>query len=514
VFGYVRIYGISGAQRMIGDARNSGTAWPPLAAAVMTAVAVVLPFAALGSPSPIAVGLSGVTLVSIIALLWREGEPPILLLPVLFQWSEVAIYPLSTIWRQVPLNELSPRGADLELSAAYGFAGITALAIGLRLGSGRGLSRSFSLRLQDEARRLRLDQVLRIGLAAIVVGYILAALANNVGPARELFRSLASVKYVGIFLIAYWSLINKRNYGLLAGVAIFEVVFGMTGFFADFKNSILTLLVAVMAARTKLRFTDFAVATLAAAFLLIVAIFWTAIKPEYRLMLNQGTGAQVVAVPLGDRIEFMSNALVNLDAHKLSDGFDQLVSRHGYIEFLALVMQNVPAALPHEGGRLTLDVISHIAMPRVLFPSKPPLPSDTLVMMKYTGLTGTWDDNTSISIGNLGEMYIDFGLIGGLATELVIGLMVSNVYRRLRNDSLCPPILAAGFCVMIVLPIAYFGTAYIKLIGAFVFTSIAAFMLQKFVAPRIMQGHNQPSTQFEPFRSSTRPRKTPGSTWS
>lgn len=497
---------------MIGGARNSGTAWPPVAAAVMKVVAVVLPFAALGSPSPIAVGLSGVTLVSIIALLWREGEPPILLLPVLFQWSEVAMYPLSTIWRQVPLNEMTRYGADLELSAAYGFAGITALAVGLRLGSGRGLSRSFTDRLQDEARRWRLDQVLRIGLAAIAAGYILAALANNVGPARELFRSVAGVKYIGIFLIAYWSLVNKRNYGLLAGVAIFEVVFGMTGFFAEFKNSILTLLVAVMAARTKLRLADFAAATLAVALLLSVAIFWTAIKPEYRLMLNQGTGAQVVAVPLGDRIEFMTNALVNLDAPKLSEGFDRLVDRHGYIEFLALVMQNVPAAVPHEDGRLTLDVISHIAMPRILFPSKPPLPSDTQVMKKYTGLTGTWDDNTSISIGNLAELYIDFGFVGGLVAEFIIGLMIAFVYRKIRDTSRCSAMLAAGLCVMIVLPIAYFGTAYIKLIGAFVFTSISALTLQKYVAPRVTPWHDAPPSK--PGRISRPMRaKAPGSTW-
>jgi hypothetical protein len=495
----------------MGNARNSTTSWPPVAAALMTFVIVICPFATLGSPSPAAVALSGLTLVLIIALLWREGEPPILLLPVLFQWSEVAIWPLSTIWRQIPLNEMTRFGANLELSAAYGFAGITALAIGIRLGSGRGLSRSFADRLQAEARHWRFKQVLRIGLGAIAVGYILAALANNVGPARELFRSFAGVKYIGIFLIAYWSLVNKRNYGLLAGMAVFEVLFGMTGFFAEFKNSILTLLVAVMAARTKLRLSDLAVAALVGVMILFVATFWTVVKGEYRLMVNQGTGEQIVTVPIGERVGYLTDAFIKIDAPKLTEGFDQLVNRHGYIEFLALVLQNVPAAVPHEDGQLTMNVISHITMPRILFPSKPPLPSDTEVMAKYTGLANTWNSNTSISIGNLAELYIDFGFIGGLAGEFAIGLMIAYVYRRLRDNSRCSALLAAGLCFMVVLPIAYFGTAYIKMVGAFVFASIVALALQRYVAPLITPWGDAPPMPRAPNSRLVRSAKAPGS---
>lgn len=499
---------------MNGYHRNSRIGLPPIAAGLTTAVVVIIGFGTVASPSPIVVGLSGLTLVLIIALLWRASEPPILLLPVLFQWSEVAIQPLSTIWKQIPLDEMTRAGAHLELSAAYGFAGITSLAIGLRLGSGRGMSPSFVDRLQAEAGHWRFDQVLRIGLGLIVVGYILAAAANFVGPARELFRSFSGVKYIGIFLIAYWCLVNKRNYWFLAGITAFEVVFGMTGFFAEFKNSILTLLVAVMAARTNLRASDLAAAAVAAVLILSTATFWTAVKGEYRSMVNLGTGEQVVAVPLVDRLEFIADAFANLDARKVSDGFDRLVSRHGYIEFLALVMQNVPAAVPHEDGQLTLNVISHITMPRLLFPTKPPLPNDTEVMQKYTGLPGQWDANTSISIGNLAELYIDFGFIGGLAGELMIGLMIAYVYRRLGNSPRCSAILTAGLCVMVVLPIAYFGTAYIKMIGAFVFTSIIALTLQRYVAPRIMPWRNIPPIQHAPTSRLVRHAKARGSSWS
>ena len=63
---------------------------------------------------------------------------------------------------------------------------------------------------------------------------------------------------------------------------------------------------------------------------------------------------------------------------------------------------------------------------------------------------------------------------GGLVAECMIGLMIAFVYRMLRDNLRCPTFVTAGLCVMIVLPIAYFGTAYIKLVGSFVFTSVIA----------------------------------------
>jgi len=472
-----------------------GLRLPPIATAIVASVLVLTPLLAMASLSPVAVGLSGAALVLIIALLWRADEPPILLVPVLFQWSEVATLPIATVWRQVPLDSMSYLEGNLEVSAAYGLAGVTALAVGLRLGSAGGALRPFAHRLQVEARALRLDQVLKIGLGAMALGYMLSTLSGSAGPARELLGNAAGVKHVGLFVIAYWCLVNERNYGLLAAVAAFEIIIGMTGFFAEFKNGVLTLLVAVMAARPRLRASDLAAAAIMGSLILFVATFWTAIKVDYRALVNAGTGAQVVEVPLDERLAHIARAFGDLDGATLADSFELLVDRHGYIGYLALVMQNVPAYVPHEDGKLTLGVISHITMPRIFFPDKPPLPSDTDVMKQYTGLTDTWNENTSISIGNLGELYVDFGLIGGLMAELVIGLMAGLVYRTLRKNSRCPAIVTAGLCVMIALPLAYFGTAYVKLIGSFVFTSVIAVLLQRIVAPALFAARGAPGGQ-------------------
>jgi hypothetical protein len=465
---------------------------PAAARAALFAVALVTGVAALASTAPLIVAASGACLVLVILLLWRGDDPPILLLPALFQWSEVAIVPLSTVWKQVPLAELSPYGADLELSALYGLAGVTALAVGLRIGPRRPRRTSFGMRLRAETMEWRFRDVAIVSFAAIAAGYAFAAVSGFAGPARELFHQAANVKYAGLFILAYWCLVRATHYRVLGAVVVFEIVFGMTGFFAEFKDSFLTLLVAGLAARPRVRPSDIVIVGGVGALLMAVAIFWSAVKADYRVLLNQGSGAQEVTTSLDERLDYLMNAASSMDGARFADGFDRLVLRHGYIEFLGLTMAYVPEALPHENGQLTLAVLSHITMPRILFPDKPPLPSDTEVMAKYTGMPMTWNEHTSISIGHLGELYIDFGFVGGLIGMGVIGWLVGFTYGKLRDHGASSALITAGLCLMVALPIAYFGTAYAKLVGGFIFSSTIALAIQRFALPivlRMLLGH-------------------------
>ena len=80
------------------------------AASLRSSALLVLPvFAvlAVASTTPLIVFLCGLALTVIILLFLQDREPPILLLPPLFQWSEVALVPISTVWKRVPLNDLS-----------------------------------------------------------------------------------------------------------------------------------------------------------------------------------------------------------------------------------------------------------------------------------------------------------------------------------------------------------------------------------------------------------------------
>jgi hypothetical protein len=411
--------------------------------------------------------------------LWRSSEPPILLVPLIYQWSEVALQPISTIWLRKSLDELSMRGANLDQAAYYGFSAVVLLAFGMRLAM--GVSRRSSV-LQDlfaNADRLTFKAVGPAAFMLIAVGYGAAFVSGQAGPARELFNAVAGLKSVGVFILAFWCLKRGQHMGLLGAVISFEVLFGMTGFFAEFKNSLLTLLAASIIAQPKLSRASLFGAVSAALLLVSVAVFWSAIKSDYRSFINQGTGAQVIERSLEQRIDFIVGEAATFSEEKVKAGLDALVSRHGYIDYLAQTMEFVPAGYPHENGALTLAVIQHIAQPRFLFPDKPPLPNDTEVMARYTGQGIMWNEDTSISIGYLAELYVDFGYTGGLVAVLVLGFLVGSGARIIGNDKTVPTILSAGLVLMMILPLAYFGTAYVKLVAPIVFAFAVCLLFQR-----------------------------------
>ena len=221
--------------------------------------------------------------------------------------------------------------------------------------------------------------------------------------------------------------------------------------------------------------------------MLAVATFWTAVKPEYRSFANAGTGAQVNVQPLPDRLDYLFNALLNFDGVQFADGFDGLLARHSYIDFLGHTLSYVPSSVPHEDGARLGSSIMHILMPRIFFPDKPATPHDTQVTAQYTGLSLGDSPNTSISIGYLGELYVDFGIGGAILATFVLGLCAGTGYRLLRDHRRVPKLITYGVCVMAALPLATFGTALIKLVGSLVMTFAAALVVQRVIAPWAMQ---------------------------
>jgi hypothetical protein len=459
---------------------------PPMASGAIGATIVATLVAAALSPSGHIVLACGAALCIIILLLWRQSEPPILLLPALFQWSEVSIWAYATAWRGTPLSLQSSYGADLDTSTIYGLLGVLCLSLGMRLAIGRAKGGvSFTEGLRQEAFRRTFDQVALLAATAIVAGYLLSGVGRFTGGAGQIFLAFGQVKYIGIFALTYWCLVRGQKYPILLAVIMLDIGVGMTGFFAQFKDVILTVFVAALAARPRIRPSDAIMVGIAAALILSLATFWTAVKPGYRQLLNQGSGAQEVTVPLSERLNYLWNRAMTFDGTDLTEGFDGLVNRHGYTEFLGLVMAYVPETVPHENGQLTLNVLMHIAIPRVVWADKPALPHDTDVMAQYTGLPNAWDSNTSISIGHLGDLYIDFGWFGALFGMMAIGGLIGTLYRKLRDHRDGSALVAAGLCIMIVLPIAYFGTAYIKLVGALIMTTISVFLTQRQILPRL-----------------------------
>src|SRR5262249_50738996 len=146
-------------------------------------------------------------------------------------------------------------------------------------------------------------------------------------------------------------------------------------------------------------------------FLIMLGAFWSAVKQDYRDYVSLGTGHQVVLIPFEDRLQYIFDRALNADSQLMSDGFERLVRRIAYIEMLAATINNVPNNIPFQEGAQVGATVMHVLEPRILIPDKPPTPSDTAIATRYTGIRldrGHNLANTSIALGYMTELYIDF----------------------------------------------------------------------------------------------------------
>jgi hypothetical protein len=433
------------------------------------------------SSSPLVVLMSGGVCIFILVLLWRPNDAPILLVPTLFQFVAVALKPITTAFTNSSLQDLADFNSNLEPAALFGLAGVAVLALGLRM----GVRNAPAARRDSSIGGWSFKRVLSVALVTIVFGHVLDLVAERSGGARQILLGLSGVKWAGLFILAYCIFDRRRGLRWLVAVVTIEIILGMSGFFAEFRLTLFVLLGAAIAAHRTLGGRGIVVLTAGVVLTVFLAVFWSSVKESYRYFLNQGTGEQVVLQSFDDRLAYLANQATEFNEQRFADGFQRLLGRLSYIDFLAATMERVPQVLPHEGGALLGMAILHVLTPRILFPNKLDPPSDTRVTAHYTGLeAAVWaNESTSISIGYLGELYIDFGVMGALFAVFLIGLAYGRCYRMIRDHAHMPTFVNYGLCMMVALTFTTFETALIKLIGSLVMVLVAALVLQRVVWP-------------------------------
>ena len=213
--------------------------------------------------------------------------------------------------------------------------------------------------------------------------------------------------------------------------------------------------------------------------------FWSYVKIDYRQMVSGGTMEQVVVVPLSERIDYLANEVRHFDRTEFSQGFNQLLRRQSYVDYLAATMAHVPSEVPFENGSRIGKTVVHLLTPRILFPEKAATEFDSDVTAYYTGLAVNTRSYTSISIGWAGEFYIDFGRIGALISSLLMGLGFGLAYRALRTRARDSLLLNYGARATLVSVLMSFDTALIKYVGGAGIAFVGAYLVQRFLIPRL-----------------------------
>ncbi|MEM6287578.1 MAG: hypothetical protein AAF845_10520 [Bacteroidota bacterium] len=456
--------------------------YAPLEGPVWAVVAVGVILGLL-SANPLLTAASILTLPILVTLLWRRGEIPILLFAVGYQWLQVSAKIFQANLLDVPVSVISLT-PTVDLAIWLGLLAVVTLAVGMRLAL-----RTFQWSRSDEATR----EAWVVPLSKAAVFYIVCALmavgakgaAWVVPGVHQIAIALEGFKWIGFYVLAYVALTQRSGYLLLAGATVFEFVQGI-GFFSGFKTVVFVLILAFFTASRRIdgRALGFGLAGLAG--LLVIGSAWTVVKTDYRAFLNQGSGMQETVVSEEEQLAKLAELVTNLSFNDIGRGFDPLLRRVAYVDFFAASMDYVPTVVAHQEGRVWLEALQNL-VPRLLYPDKPVLVSDSEHTMQYTGFYLASDtQGTSISLGYVADSYIDFGPIWMFGPILILGFLWGLMYRYFMSRS-GSALLGFAFSLAVLLVAYQYEIAAVKLVAGIVVKFLVLAVILRLFEERIRE---------------------------
>lgn len=416
------------------------------------------------------------------ALLWRRGEPPVLLFAVGFQWVQVTTKVFQANSYGVTVSELIGK-PSADYVVGLSLIGLLIMSFAMHLMM-RRLGRVRLEKLKKEVEYMSPLRAFWFYAFVALLSEGIGAVAWSVSGLAQQLIALSAVRWIGLFVFAYVALAKGRMIWLLVLVVVYEVI-GSIGFFAGFKTPIFVMLISIGSVRYNIRPSLVVLGVFLLGLLFYAGAAWTAVKGEYRQFLNDGTRSQRQVVTQAEAVLGLFSRLAALSHADVMAASESMFNRLAYIEYFTAVTEYVPAARPHGEGEIWKAAVLHVLMPRAIFPDKPPLPSDSELTMAWTGYHLASDaDGTSISIGYMGESYADFGVPGMFVPVFLIGLLWGGVYVWFLRRS--PSVLLGfAFAVAMLVGAYQFEVAGIKLLGGTLNKFIVLAVLMRFATKRL-----------------------------
>lgn len=447
----------------------------------------VLSFIGLFTSNPGLTVASFVLLAWFFLLLWRPGEPPILLLALGFQWLQVVTKVFNADLLGVHVQELNKFKGDVEQAIWLSLIALAVLALGMRLALARyktaNVERAHAEALLFSPNRLWMAYLVTVMLSVAILS------AARVSPGlTQIALALSNIKWAVYFMLAYVCFLRpERLYLLLLAFGV-ELALGLGAYFSNFRTVFFVSILAFAASGKKMSGKQVVAVLSLTAMLFLASLAWTAIKIEYRDYLSGGVRAQIVTRGYVERIQKLFDMVSELDREDMAGALQDMADRIAYVDFFGRVLTAVPSRVGHEDGALWTGALKHVFMPRLLFPDKPVLRNDSEITNHYTGLrmAGEWE-GTSIGIGYVAESYVDFGTYGMFSPMLMLGLLWGAMYKYFMTRRNIPAIFGYGLAVAVLINALYFEIANVKLLGGVVTSFLVAFVVQKYVVKKMVR---------------------------
>lgn len=358
--------------------------------------------------------------------LLRESGPPIVAAAFSNQWLQITagILYFAVTGRRV----IEMQTDEYRPMVLIGLATITVLFAGVYLAAGFARSK----KIRSEPQRPLPWSTYRIGVCyaiTVAVAGLLQEIAWSTSGLTQVILVLSRIRYVFLFLLVTRLVKPQLRWQMLVAILATEITLGFTGFFADFREPLVIIGVAIFGAMDRKKVATWVIIGSIAVLAIGSALIWTSVKPIIRQQY-------LASVSASERL----NSVVELTGSTFSSGIgrwkgetDHLISRIWVVYFAGLAYKRVPTIVPHENGAILRSAIDNILKPRLFFPNKPEIASQSDEVRKYAGV---WvegrETKTSFAFGYAGESYVDFGLPYMFLPIFILGVILGLGYRWLN----------------------------------------------------------------------------------
>ncbi len=360
-------------------------------------------------------------------LLVTGDKVPVLFLAFLFQWIQVTVgvFYLAMTGRAVPTVTAS----DYRPMVWIGLGIVLSLAIGLRIG----------VQLMRRRRPIDLEErpigvlswpaLLGAYVVSVVAEGALFQLSTEYYSLKQIFVTMTIVRLGLLFLVMRRLCRPVFRWQLLGVLLLVEVTLGISGFYAGFREPIILAVLAMLESFDYRKSTHWLAFTGLLGVMVLTSIVWMGVRVSYRrdyVDLDALSTSQSARI---NRIGSLSRDFLSNDFGDMAATVDGLVDRMWVVYYPALALPRVPAMYPHTNGTILLAAIQHVLTPRVFFPNKIDLPSDSDMVRKYSGvMVAGPEQGTSIAFGYAIESYIDFGIPLMFLPMLCYGVLMGLSY--------------------------------------------------------------------------------------
>jgi hypothetical protein len=420
-------------------------------------------------------------------LLVVRGMPPVLPMALSFQWFQTVgglIY-CEVFDRRLPTLALPQH----ELMVTLGLIAITLTAVGVFVGAWIVGVREYPINAPSV---LPWHVLLTVYVVLTLFEGSINQFAWQYPLLTQAILAVSVIRLGVVFLIMRRLLVPELRRMPVAALLTLEVALGFTGFFASFREPI-----AISAMVFYQYFNWRRVEHVMAMVVLVLvagttAIVWMGVRVQFRAeqventVLAQSRSARFsrVADLVGAWFQRGGGSEVMYDA-------DFFVDRMWAVYYPALALARVPNAVPHTDGRFVVGALRHIATPRVLFPDKPELASDSDKVREFSGVwVAGRDEGTSIAFGYAIEAYVDYGIpmmfIPIAAYALLMGTAFALFSRWIQTPEFGVPLLVVTFWLSLYL----FEKSWAKMLGdnltTFVYLGGVVFILERLVRSKYL----------------------------